>query len=46
MNQIGGSMYDLMTDKMGHSDSFVPFGLAKLFELNEVMRKARARVFK
>jgi spore maturation protein SpmA len=46
MNQIGGLMYDLMTDKMGHSDSFVPFGLAKLFELNEVMRKARARVFK
>jgi hypothetical protein len=46
VNQIGGNMYDLMTDKMGHPDSFVPFGLSKLFELNEIMRRARVRLFK
>ena len=38
------NMYDLFLDKLGHSDSLVPFSQVKLLELHRVIQNARRRM--
>ena len=41
---VNNAMYDFFLDKMGHSNSDVPFSIPKLLDLNKVMQSAIKRV--
>ena len=42
--RMGGLLYDLLTDKLGHPDSFVPWSTKKMFELNTIIASASKRM--
>jgi len=44
LTTMGRNMYDLVLDKLGHSDSLVPFSQVKLLELHRVIQNARRRM--
>ncbi len=46
MAMISRSMYDLLTDKLGHPDSLVPMSQPKLLELNRTLQVASRKLMK
>ena len=44
MKTIMNASYDLVLDKMGHSDSFVPMSLDKVLLLNRQVTQASNRI--
>ena len=46
MALISRSMYDLLTDKLGHADSLVPMSQPKLLELNRTLQVASRKLVK
>jgi len=38
------SMYDMILDKMGHSDSYVNISLPKLLEMHKILQNAAKRM--
>jgi len=44
LNSINSGVYDLVLDKMGHGDSFVPISTVKLIKLNADLNNAFKRV--
>jgi len=44
LKTVNNAMYDLFLDKMGHSNSDVPFSTPKLLDLNKAMQSAIKRI--
>ena len=44
LKQIMAASYDLVLDKMGHADSFVPMSLNKILELNRAVTQQFNRI--
>ena len=44
LTTMGRNMYDLVLDKMGQPDSFVPMSLNKILELNRAVTQQFNRV--
>ena len=46
LNTMNNSVYDLIMDKTGHSDSSVPMSLPKLLDFHKLIRQAELRAKK
>jgi hypothetical protein len=44
MQTCANAMYDLILDKMGHSESGVPVSMTKLLEIHKLILSAKKRV--
>jgi hypothetical protein len=44
LKTLTNSMYDMILDKMGHSNSDVPMSLPKLMEIHKALQNASKRV--
>jgi hypothetical protein len=44
INKIIVLYYDMFLDKMGHTNSDVPFGIPKLLEFHKIMNNAAKRM--
>jgi len=44
LKQAGNVFYDLLMDKVGHSDSIVPISIGKLIEMDKAMHTATKRM--
>ena len=44
LKQVMNASYDLVLDKMGHADSFVPMSLNKILELNKAVTQQFNRI--
>ena len=43
LTTMGRNMYDLVLDKLGHSDSLVPFSQPKMLELHKVVQFSKRK---
>jgi len=46
LDMLINASYDLILDRMAHSNTFVPISMPKLFELNKQVRAASIRLMK